>query len=313
MLANGGLILTQPEPQTAGRPGFVQATINAARKYAIAHEVLDAREVSARFPQLRLQGNETGYYEPGAGTVFPEMCISAELDMSRKLGAHIRLGQTVLNVEQDGKSVLVTTDKEKFAAGTAIVCAGAWIPELMGDDFKRHLTLHRQVLHWFPVSRPADYDPQRFPVFIWKHGNVPHGTFYGFPRISGDEIKLAQETYVNPADTLASINREVEPGESDLMFETHVRGRLNGIGPEATRSAVCLYTVTPDDHFLIDRHPTQDKIIVVSACSGHGFKHSAAIGEAVAELAVTGESGINLSPFSVSRLSDPNLTSVHRM
>jgi sarcosine oxidase len=135
------------------------------------------------------------------------------------------------------------------------------------------------------------------------HGDRAEDWFYGFPTLPGATgVKLASETFADPQASPDAIRREIEPDEAEALYRRHVEGRLPGIRPVYRQAATCLYTTTPDHHFLIDRHPESERILLVSACSGHGFKHSAAISEAAAELAITGRSALDLSPFGLARL-----------
>ena len=191
-----------------------------------------------------------------------------------------------------------------ITADRVVVAAGAWAGRLLGPRFERVLVPYRQVLHWFPPAPAAAeaYAPGAFPTFIWIHGTRAEDYFYGFPALPGTAgVKIATERYAAPCDP-DTMSRDVAAGEGRAMHERHAAGRLRGLGAEPVRSAACLYTVTPDSGFLIDTLPGQDRIVVISACSGHGFKHSAAIGEAVAQT-VCGEAvHADLAPFGLDRL-----------
>ncbi len=305
LLEQCGLLMMAPRGVRTGHHGktdFLNRTIAVAERHAIPHERLDARAVAARFPAFLLEGNEDAYLEPGGGYVHPERCIAAQLAQAQALGAAIRTNQLVHALHPDGAGLRIETDAGPIHADQAIVTAGAWAGPLLGPAFAPILVPRRQLLHWVPVSDPALFQPGACPAWIWMHGTQPEDYFYGFPAQPGTrEVKVASEQYVaacNP-DT---VDRTVHPGEAAAMAAKHVTGRLRGATPTPSRSAACLYTVTPDSGFVIDRHPDMDRVIVVSACSGHGFKHSAGIGEAVAQLAIDGRSAIDLAPFRLSRL-----------
>jgi sarcosine oxidase len=297
----GGLLMTRESGSARhhGQPDFVGQTIAAARRFGIAHEVLRAPEIRRRFSPFRLVGDEIGYYEPGAGYVRPERCIAAQLDRARAHGAVTRTGEVVLRLVPRANDVEVVTDRETYTAARAIVTAGPWLPTLLGGPFAKFLGVYRQVLHWFACDDPAAFAPGAFPIFIWIHGAVATDHFYGFPLVA-DGVKLAREQFVETTGP-DSVSGEVSAAEIADMYATHIRGRLAGISERCLRAETCLYTVTPDSRFVIDRHPESDRIIVASPCSGHGFKHSAAIGEALAELAMTGQSRLDLTPFALAR------------
>jgi sarcosine oxidase len=299
----GVLVMAPGSGQTShhGKPDFVARSIEVARDFGIIHEVLDGAEVARRFPQfLGLAGNEKAYYEPGGGYVFPERCISAQLARASQLGAHIRTGVEVLSIDQQPGVVRIETSDGTIQAGQVVVSAGSWTAPLLGAPFERLLTVNRQVLHWFALDDLTAYGPDA-PGFIWMHGATDVDYLYGFPPLAGDHcIKVATEQY-ETRTTADSIDREVDPAESAEMYRKHVQGRLAGAKPRVVRAAACLYTVTPDRGFIIDRHPRQDRVFVISACSGHGFKHSAGIGDAVAERLTEGRNHVDLSAFSIAR------------
>lgn len=267
-----------------GKADFVRRTIAAAERFGIPHEVLDAGGIAARFPQFGLTGSEIGYFEPGGGFVRPEQCIEAQLLLARRLGATVRVSTAVARVEADGPDASVVTgvDGERWGAAQVVVAAGPWAGGLVGGALGGHMQVCRQVLHWFPADRVQDYAPERFPVFIWMHGDRAEDYLYGFPVPPGSAgVKVATEQYGDVTPDPDQVRREVAPGEDAAMFRNHVEGRLRGVGPRPVKSVVCMYTVTPDSGFLVDRVPGQ-RVLLASACSGHGFKHSAGLGEAVA-------------------------------
>ena len=285
-----------------GKPDFVARSIEVARDFGIVHEVLDGAEVARRFPQfLGLSGNEQAYYEPGGGYVFPERCISAQLERAAQLGAQVRTGVEVLSADQHDM-VRIETSSGTIEARQAVVTAGGWTAPLLGAPFDRLLTVNRQVLHWYELNDLAAYGPGA-PAFIWMHGATDVDYLYGFPPLPGDHrIKVATEQY-ETRTTADTINRDVDPAESDEMYRQHVQGRLAGATPRVAQAAACLYTVTPDRGFIVDRHPRLDSVFVVSACSGHGFKHSAGIGDVVAEQLTGGRNHVDLAPFSIARFA----------
>ena len=174
---------------------------------------------------------------------------------------------------------------------------------LLGEPFSRLLTVNRQVLHWFPVIDQM-YSPDRFPTIIWMHGDTADAYFYGFPSVPGTGLLKAATEQYQVATAPDSVDRTGAPAEADAFYRNHLAGRLRDVGAHAAKSVVCLYTVTPDSGFIIDQHPRMERVTVISACSGHGFKHSAGIGEAVACKLVEPEGGATLAPFSLGRFND---------
>ncbi len=183
-----------------------------------------------------------------------------------------------------------------------IVAAGAWLPQLLDADLARHFRVTRQVLYWFETTAPiAEFTAPRFPIWIWELQDREH-VIYGFPAIDGREagIKIATEQYARQAHPDES-SRAVTDEETHEMQRSLVAPYLPGVGTRCIKAVSCLYTATPDFHFAIGRHPRMPNVIIASACSGHGFKHSAAIGEALAELSRGARSTIDLAPFSLER------------
>ncbi len=307
LLTQCGALILAPRTGKAmvhGKPGFVQATIAAAERHAIPHEVLDAGEVMRRFPQFQLQGDEAAYYEPGGGYVRPERCIAAQLALARRHGAAIRPNTQVVAIARDGAGVRVSTAAgESFLAAEAVLSAGAWSAGLAGLALAPHMAVTRQVLHWFPARDPAAFAPGACPVYIWAYGDTAEDGFYGFPIPPDAEgVKVAMEQHAVTADP-DRLQRRVGPAEAAAMHRVHLAGRLPGLLPRALRSAVCPYTMTPDGDFLIARVPGNDRVLLVSACSGHGFKHSAGLGEQVAETLAAGTLPAGLAGFDAARLA----------
>ena len=285
-----------------GREGFFDRTVAAAEEFGIDHERLSVQEARSRFPQFRLQGHERLYFEPGGGLVYPERCIAAQLGAARKRGAEIRLNETVAAIEPLAGALRLRTDRGSYETDRVVLAAGGWSIGLAGDSL-RPMKLFRQVLHWFAPAQPDLYRSERCPTYIWNHGTAPSDSFYGFPIApgTGEGVKVAAEHYEDPLPAPESMRREVDALESAAMFSDHVEGRLALVTDRAIRSAACFYTFAPGGDFVIDRSPGDDRIFVVSACSGHGFKHSAGIGEHVAELAI-GEAAA-AETFSFARLT----------
>ena len=287
-----------------GKPDFVRTTIAAAQRFGIAHEVLAPDEVMHRFPHFQLQGDELAYFEPSGGYVRPERCVAAQLDAARRLGAVVQGDTQVIRLERDGAGICVTTaGGEQFRAAKAVLAAGVWSPGLAGPSLQRHMSVARQVLHWFQPDDPAAYAPERAPVFIWAHGNTVEDSFYGFPIPPGTHgVKLAREQYTDVTADPDHLQRDVTAQEGLDLTRRHVQGRLLGLAAAPTRSVVCPYTNTPDGDFLVATLPCNDRALMVSACSGHGFKHSAGLGEAVANAVVAGEAS-GLGGFVEGRLN----------
>lgn len=300
----GGLIMGVHSNQGQhGINDFLKQTIASAKQYGIKHDELSTEQIRTRFPQFSLVGSEDGYFEQEAGFLRPENCVQAQLELAKKYGASINTGESVLSFEDDGSSVVVKTDKSTHTAAKLVVSAGPWVNELV-SGYESAFKIYRQVLYWFDLKDKSEYEAyNKLPIFIWEFGGSADDFVYGFPAVDGSDggLKVATEEYA--ADILPDeTKREVSQDEIDRMYEKYVKDRLPGLTNKCVKTASCLYTVTPDHKFVIDYHPEHKNVIVASPCSGHGFKHSAAIGEALSQLAVSGKSDIDVSGFSFKRL-----------
>ncbi len=288
-----------------GKADFLRRTIAAAVAHNLDHDIMDADTITRRFPQFQMRGDERGYFEAGGGFVRPEACVAAQLTVAERLGAHVRRNTEVATITRDGDGVCVTTaDGSRIFAAEAVLAAGAWSPALVGRALSPHMRVLRQVLHWFEPERAADFAPERCPVFIWAHGESSDDSFYGFPiPHDGQGVKVAREQYHVATPNPDLVERDVSVAEVDAMFADQVSGRLVGVTRTAFKSKTCLYTMVEDGDFIVARAPENDRLLLVSACSGHGFKHSAGLGEAVAATIASGETDTRLLPFSPGRLN----------
>lgn len=302
---NGGLILSSPNTRAATHvAGFFPNTVAAAEMFGVVHERLDAAQVRARFPEFAVAEDEYGYYERDAGFVRPESAVRAQLALARKFGAAVRANEPAVAFQASRNDVTVSTRSGTYTADTLIVAAGPWLPQLLAPVLAQQFSVFRQVFYWFDVEGPiAPFLPENFPVFIWELRDSREG-IYGFPAIDGPRggIKIAAEHY-GTTTTPQSVRREVTSDEIADMHANYVAPYFPHLSCRCVRTATCLYTVTPDAGFVIDRHPDSERVILASPCSGHGFKHSAALGEALAELTLAGKSQLDLGPFALSRFA----------
>jgi len=305
LTTNGGLIISSSARTSRTHvENFFQNTLAAARKFGIAHEVLDAQEIRRRFPQFNVADGERGYLENEAGFLRPEACVAAHLTQAERSGAEIHRNENVLTFHGSATGVSVTTDRGAYAAETLIVAAGAWLPGLIGEQLARHFTVYRQTLFWFDIEGAvAPFLPERCPIFIWELQRRKQG-IYGFPAIdgAGGGVKIATEQYED-ATSADAVRRNVTADEIRAMYADYVVPYISGVADKCLKAVTCLYTVTPDFGFVIDRHPQCERVLLVSPCSGHGFKHSPAIGEALAELSTGGAARFDLAPFALKRFA----------
>lgn len=302
--ATGETLFTQTGVLYLGNKdgALIDRVTGVAQRMQLEHQRFSHTELEQRFPQFRLQQETAGLFDPAGGALFPERAIAVQLRLAQQQGAEIHTNETVLAVTPHATGVRVTTDRSEYHAGQVVLTAGPWLPQLVGGVFPQLLRVYRQVLYWFATEHPAAFMPSRFPVFIWGHG-ADKG-FYGFPSFTPDRtVKVATSQLVTETAPEA-VDRLVMADEIMAMYQTHIAGLLPGLAPQVLRTATCLYTVTPDGNFVFDQQPEAPHVLWVSACSGHGFKHSAAIGEAVAQRLVTGQTTLDLSSFTLSRFRE---------
>jgi sarcosine oxidase len=307
LTVTGGLIMSVVEGSMRHGSYFFNQTVACAETYGIAHRLLDAYEIKKRFPQFKLKGNERGYFEEKAGYLRPELCIEAQLELAQRYGARLAFDEKVLSFFMGSHDkVAVKTDKGEYEAEKLIISAGPWAGQLLGEPYARYFKVYRQVLYWFDVEDSISrFQPPNFPIWIWEFGTAVEDLMYGFPAIDGARggVKLASEQYKTSANP-DTVSREVSRLEIEEMYKRYVQPHLAGTSERCVKAVSCLYTVTPDHRFVIDSHPEYPQVIVASPCSGHGFKHSAAIGEVLAQLIVDGRSEIDISAFSFRRFED---------
>jgi sarcosine oxidase len=295
----GGLVIGQRDD------GFLERTRAVARLHGIPHRNLSHAQLADEFPMFDTPNDTEAYFEPEAGFVRPESAITAQLTVARRAGAELRLGETVLSWAASSGAVTVTTDAATLQARELVLCAGAWITKLVPESAGL-FAVYPQILQWFGIRR--GYEAlRRMPVFIWEMAGerdaFTHlaGGFYGFPAIDGPAggLKLATERY----DATADPDRRAEidlANSAQLLHERYLVRYFPWVTAEPLRITSCLYTCTRGSRFIIDRHPSHSNVRIVAACSGHGFKHSAAIGEAVAQTISDGVSELDLTPFALA-------------
>lgn len=286
----GGLMIGLPDGE------LVAGALRSARVHGLPCELLGPAEAAARHPQHRLAAGEVALWEEGAGVLRPERAVRAAAERAAALGASVVTGVTVTAIEADAGGVAVRAGGEVYRARHAIVCAGAWLSRLL-PDLDLPLAVERQVMVWFPAPDPAAFAPDRFPVFVHDR---PGRTGYGLPTLDGATVKVAIHHGGRPADPDA-LDRDVT--EADVApAAAFVAETLPALTPVPSRAVVCMYTNTPDRHFVIGPAGIPN-VTLVSACSGHGFKFAPVMGEIAADLALEGRTAFDVAGFSPARFS----------
>jgi sarcosine oxidase len=279
---------------------LVAGTLRSSRLHGLAHEILDAPSVMKRFPAFRLPGDFIGVFQPEGGFVRAEATVAALQALARDAGAELRMGERVLGMEPHRDGVRVKTQHGDVHAGCAIVTAGPWLKSLV-PQLPVPIRVTRQVLGWFEPAPPAQaalFTAERFPVFLLQNRD---GVYYGFPADT-DGIKVAKHHHLDETVDPDRYNRAVSAAD-----EAAIRMVLKAHVPDADGRLIaaktCLYTMTPDGDFILDRLPDYPQITIASPCSGHGFKFAPVIGEILADLAVAGRTAHDISRFSLARFS----------
>ncbi|SCL27288.1 sarcosine oxidase, monomeric form [Micromonospora pallida] len=262
-------------------------SLRAAREWDLPHEILDADELRRRFPTFSPRPDEVAFFEAKAGFVRPEATVAAHHRLAARHGADLRYEEPVLRwVALPGGGVRVTTPRGSYSADRLVLCPGAWAPRLL-SDLGLPITVERQVMHWFqPRDGVAAFEPGRHPIYIHEDGG---GTqIYGFPAIDGPEggAKVAFFRRGRPCDP-ETVDRQVHPEEIQDMRD-HLATVLPTLAGRFLTAATCMYTLTPDHHFVIGPHPEHPQVSVACGFSGHGFKFVPVVGEILADLATTG-------------------------
>lgn len=291
-----------------GRPesDVVRGSLTSAVEHGLSHEVLDAVEIRRRYPPLKPAPDVVGLYENMAGFLHPEKCNLAHRQRAVELGATLQFGEPVFSWETtpNGDGVRVTTTRGSYHADRMVISSGPWASGLL-SDLKLPLAIERQVLYWFdPLGGLEPFLPDRFPIYIWE---IEKGLqFYGFPAQNEPPggVKVA---FYHSGDPLVpctpeTIDREVHP-EEIARLRNALQGRVPSLDGPLLDTATCMYTTTPDYHFILGMHPDQENVVMASPCSGHGFKFASVIGEILAELAIDGRSHHPIELFSPARFA----------
>jgi len=292
----GGLMLGRPDSDVVG------GSLRSAREHQLPHEMLDADEIRRRFPPFTPEAEDQGLYEERAGFLDPEGCITAHLDRAEQLGAELHFDEAVTEWKAVGGGVSVVTAGGTYDAAAAVISPGAWGPRLL-QEIRLPLVVERQVMYWFdPVGGTAPFEVGRFPVYIWE---TAVGTqFYGFPAQDGPGggAKVATFRLNGSETTPETIDRTIHDDETDRM-RAAVRGRVGALDAPLLWAKTCMYTTTPDEHFVIGIHPEHPQVALAAGFSGHGYKFASVVGEILAELVVDGRTRHEITLFAPERFS----------
>ena len=297
----GRTLYTRTQGLTVGPEDgmLVRGARASALAFQVPHQILSADEVHWRFPGLLPLEHMIGVLDERAGVLFAEEGVRALLERAESNGAIIRRDEAVVAWEKTAGGVHVRTTAGDYHAGQLVLAGGAWMPRLV-PELAPVLSVVRQPIYWFePASYPEQYSAPECPVTLWEH--APNRVFYTLPDF-GSGVKAAvhyegQTVDPDQADRHTTPDEDAEVSDLLRRFLPHAKGHVRA-------SQVCFYTNTPDLHFILDRHPAHaDAVVVVSACSGHGFKFAPAVGETVADLLAGNAPRFDLSMFHMGRFA----------
>lgn len=291
-LKTGGLMLGDATSKV-----FAGAERSAAA-YNIWYEVLESDAIKKKFPAFKPGKETTGLYERNAGLLFPEECIRAHILLAQKQHVEFCFNEKVIAIKNEGSGLRISTNRGEYVAGKLIVSAGAWMNKLF-TDVQLPLSVARQVLFWFDyeTAHRENFSPAHMPIYLWEYEKDK--VFYGFPSVE-NKLKVAvhHKGKITDADTIDRTVADDEIKNMSNIIEEYLDVKVS-----FSHSAVCMYTNTPTEDFIIDYHPANNNIIIASPCSGHGFKFSSAIGKILCDMACNKIPGFDIAAFSIAKQS----------
>lgn len=278
---------------------LVQRTISAATRHAIPFEVLEPSEIRRRFPAYAPLEGDVGVNETNAGYLYPEACIRAHLECAARAGAELRFEEKVYSWTAAEDHVEVHTSRGVLTAGHLVVAAGPWANEALRGVVPLRVT--RQVMAWIqPQGGVGEFSAERFPVFLCESvDGGPHG--YGFPAMDGPLGGVKAAIHGSEVECVPdTVDRRVHAADVERIVD-RLGVRIPALNGALVRAATCMYTMTPDEHFVIGAHPTQPNCTIACGFSGHGFKFAPVVGEILADLALRAETSHPIELFSPKR------------
>ncbi len=294
-----GLLLAGP-----ARGEVIAGARESASQQHLQLNTLSHRECHQRFPMFRIPDALDIVFEQDAGYLWVERCVAAHLQDAFDHGAVLMNGKRVVELSWRPDSVTVRTSTvECFHAGAAVVTAGAWTAQLL-SSYSNLIRVRRKTLFWLPIRKEVWAGPHNATIHLFDvpalDNSQQGGQFYGFPSVDGQSIKLAEHTGGDDHCEPSTIDRSVKEAEADRV-RRYTQQYLSGVIDNVVRSCVCYYAMSPDGHFLIDRLPNSP-VVVASGFSGHGFKFTSVMGEALADLVQQGQTQLPVSFLSSNRI-----------
>jgi sarcosine oxidase len=274
---------------------LVTGVLKSSEMYGIACELLSRDEVMGRFPGAVPDEDMIGVFEPTGGLLDPEKCIDVHLGLARKHGAVIRDGERVVSWQSTGTGVEVVTDQDTYRANQLVVTAGPWTGRLL-EDLHLPLECWRVFFAHYDSVKRDYYTPDTFPITLW---DTPAGSYYAIPYLPGQGVKVGRHDTGDVVDP-ENMKQTVDVAELRRQTET-IERYMPGSTGRVLEAETCIYTVTPDHHFIIDRHPVHQNVTFACGFSGHGYKFAPVIGEVMADLVERGRTEHPIGFLSADR------------
>ncbi len=270
----------------------------SAKQHGLHLDELSPQEAGKQFPGINFAEEFSAVHEPDAGYLFVERCVQSHIEQAQRRGGLLKTNETALEWSSDGKTVKVRTDRNEYEAKKLIITAGAWAGKVLGE-LGLPLRVLRKPVFWYPLREEFQENAARMPAFLFE---LPTGVFYGLPGSGGRHLKLAEHSGGETVADPGAVDRALHSADQK-QIETFIGECLPSVEPKMHRHIVCLYTMTPDLHFFIDRHPEWDNVAIGAGFSGHGFKFTGVLGQALADLALEGRTELPVEFLSAGRES----------
>jgi sarcosine oxidase len=274
----GGLMIGPPDSEVVG------GARASAELHGLEHEMLSADEMRRRYPVFRATEGDVALYEPRSGFLRPERCLAAFTRLAIAHGAEARYAEPVRAWRSETSNVVLSTDQGEYATERVVFACGARHTQVLGQSTPP-VTPERSPLFWFQPQQPDLFEVGRMPIYLWETADAV--TFYGFPHVEWQGVKVAVHHAGEPCDP-DTVDRGPRPAD-EARLRALIRDRMPELNGPLASTLVCLYENSPDSHFLIDRLPEQPNVIYAGGFSGHGFKFASVVGEILADLVTRGE------------------------
>ncbi|MFJ8015371.1 N-methyl-L-tryptophan oxidase [Streptomyces sp. NPDC096339] len=278
----------------------IAGPLASARAWDLKYQLLETAELREAFPQYVPADGLMGFYEEDAGYLRPEASVTAAVEAARVRGAEVLRESGVTAILPDPVRPRVRLGDRELTARHVVVAAGGWLPGLLPAT-ARLMHVERRVMGWFRVADPAAFEARRFPVFVHSDASGDHN-LYGFPTLDGETVKVGLHTWPGIDEVIDPADGHRPPDQADAQrFAEAVDRTFVGVDPQPVRMESCMYSLTPDRHFLVGPRADLPGLTLLAGFSGHGFKFATVIGEIAAQFAVTGKSALPVEKFDPHR------------